>query len=463
MRVVTGRRQCEALALLAFFCVSMSACRSDAVAPRGGVPPIDQMTNLGTTIVDVNLKTGEVTTHPLESGASTAKGVDARFFGAPNTITHVFTLEGGAPSASHVFTLDDHIENAFSFPIGTHLPHATGVFPEDTMGVYVFVSIAPTVTAGCTPGPGCTVVDSGDGSFPFTSGTLQPYMFFKTILEAADGTPHHGLDFTDQSPANGGTGINYFRSLAFHATSGVTNFKFGVSASAAAVKPNDVRWKVTYVADSLPNRVGTGLTDLRSEPDWRVHASATAVTDTSIQTSGCTTGFSRCFQIISHTPASSGITDSISYFRSDSLGTTDSAFIAADVVMANLTPNVPSIFLGMQDRARGMLLGFSSNKVGFCDASGNYLSGAAAAMAFTGTSTSWRISKFGADSVVVYNGGTKVFNLAYANLPTATGVPTPTAFFSFGNRPLFKNGGANPTAVTSKWSDVVYEIGATIP
>jgi hypothetical protein len=460
MKVLTGRRQCEVLALLALFCASVSSCRNDAIAPRGGVPPIDQMANLGTTIVDVNLRTGEVVTHPLESAVSTAKGADARFFGAPGTISHVFQLEGGAPSAGNVFRLDDHIENVFSFPIGTHLPHPTGVFPQDTMGVYVFVSVAPTVTAGCTPGPTCTVVDSGDGAFTFTRPTPQPYMFFKTILEAADGTPHSGLDFTDQTSVGG---INYFRTLAFHASSGVTNFTFGVSVDAAVVKPNDTRWRVEYLADSLPNRVGTGLADLRSEPDWRRHASATAVTDTSIQTSGCAAGASRCFQIISHTPSSNGITDSISYFRSDSLGTTDSAYIAADVVMTNLTPNLPSIFLGMQDRAKGMLLGFSSNKIGFCDATGNYLGGAAGPTTFMSASTSWRISKFGADSVVVYNGGARVFNLAYASLPNALAVPVPTAFFSFGNRPLFKNGGGNPTAVTSKWTDVVYEIGATRP
>ncbi len=144
-----------------------------------------------------------------------------------------------APTAGNTFTLDDHIENAFSFPIGTHLPHATGVFPEDTMGVYVYMAILPTVTAGCTPSATCSVAaDSGeDGAFPFTTPTPQPYMFFKTILEATDGVAHKGLDFTDQSPANGGTGINYFRSFSFRANPGVTNFKFGVSVSAAVVNP----------------------------------------------------------------------------------------------------------------------------------------------------------------------------------------------------------------------------------
>jgi hypothetical protein len=465
MRVVTGRRQCEALALLAFFCVSMSACRSDAVAPRGGVPPIDQLTNLGTTIVDVNLKTGEVTTHPLESASTTAKGVDARFFGAPNTISHVFTLRNGAPSAGNTFTLDDHIENQFSFPIGTHLQHATGVFPEDTMGVYVYMSILPTVTAGCTPSATCSVAaDSGyDGAFPFTTGTPQPYMFFKTILEATDGVAHRGLDFTDQSPANGGTGINYFRSFSFRAKTGVTNFKFGVSVSAAVV--NDTRWKVTYVADSVPNRVGTGLTDLRSEPDWRVHGSAASVTDTSIQLTAavtCPAAAAHCFRIASASPSAGVPADSITYFRSDSLGQTDSAFISADVATSgNLRPNAPSVFIGMQDRHTQMLVGISSNKIGFCDAAGAFLGAPNAPVAFTNTTTNWRIAKFAGDSVVVYGGGTKAFSAVYSTLPAAPAFASPNAFIFFGNRALFNS--PNPTGVTSLWSDVVYEIGATIP
>jgi len=461
MKVVTGRRQCEVIALLAVFFASMTGCRNDAIAPKAGLPPIDQMTNLGTTIVDVNLETGEVVTHPLESSATTAKGVDARFFGAPGTISHTFQLEGGAPSAGNTYTLDDHIENLFSFPIGTHLPHATGVFPQDTMGVYVYMAILPIVTAGCTPSATCKVAaDSGyDGAFTFTSATPQPYMFFKTILEATDGTPHSGLDFTDQSTIGG---INYFRSFSFRASSGVTNFKFGVSVSAAVVKPNDTRWKVTYIADSLPNRVGTGLTQLRSEPDWRVQGSAVSVSDTSITTTGCATGATNCFQIISSTPTTLEPSDTITYFRSDSLGTTDSAYISTDLVVVNLQPTQPSIFIGMQDRVRTMLVGLSSNTVGFCDALNVFLTAPGTTNTITTSSVkNWRVAKFGTDSVNIYGDGTRLVTYPYSSLPTAPAVTFPTAFFSFGNRALFAS--PNPTAVTSLWSNVVYEIGATGP
>jgi len=460
MKVVTGRRQSEVLALLAVFCMSMTSCRNDAIAPRGGVPPIDQMTNLGTTIVDVNLKTGEVTTHPLESSAATASGVDARFFGAPGTISHTFTLRGGAPTAGNTFTLDDRIENAFSFPIGTDLMHATGVFPEDTMGVYVYMAILPTVTAGCTPSGTCSVAaDSGeDGAFPFTTPTPQPYMFFKTILEAADHAPHHGLDFTDQSNVGG---IDYFRSFSFRAKPGVTNFKFGVSASAAVVKPNETRWKVTYIADSLPNRVGTSLADLRSDPDWRRGASAGAVSDTSIVATGCPAGgTTKCLRISSVTPSNGALADdSLFYYRSDSVGTTDNAYISATVSVSGNKPNNPTVFIGMQDRVHLMLFGISQNKLGFCDGTGAFVG-----TPTTTTATSYRISKFGTDSVVVYLDGatTSTINVAYSTLPPAPAFATPNKFFWFGNRVQFASS-PKPSGDISLWSSVVYEIGVTGP
>ncbi len=439
--------------------LALGACHDDAMAPTRGVPPIDQMTDLGTYIVDVNLKTGAVVSYPAQTGTSASGSVDARFFGAFGTISHTFRLRGGAPTAGNTFTLDDHIENLFSFPIGTHLPHATGVFPEDTMGVYVYMAILPTVTAGCTPSATCKVAaDSGeDGAFPFTTPTPQPYMFFKTILEATDGTPHSGLDFTDQTSVGG---INYSRSFSFRASSGVTNFKFGVSVRAAVVKPNENRWLVTYVGDSLPNRLGTSLADLRSDPDWRVQGSAASVTDTSIITAGCTSGAAHCFRIISTTPSNAVPADSITYFRSDSVGTSDSAYIAATVAVSNLRPNSPSIFLGMQDRVKLIQVGITSNKAGFCNASNALISGGFGTINASKI-TSWRVAKYVADSVVLFGNGARVAKLAYSALPAAPSASLPTPFFFFGNRVLHTT--PAPTAVTSRWTSVSYEIGATSP
>ena len=439
--------------------ISLGACRDTGVAPAAGVKPIDGMTNLGTYIVDVNLKTGTVVAHESGIGGSSAHGgVDALFFGARGTISHSFRLRGGAPTAGNTYTLDDHIENMFSFPIGTHLAHAPGAFPEDTMGVYVYMSILPVVTAGCTPSVTCKVAaDSGeDGAFPFTSATPQPYMFFKTILEASDGIAHSGLDFTDQTSVGG---TDYFRSFSFRASPGVTDFKFGVSARAAVVKPNENRWLVTYVGDSLPNRLGTSLANLRSDPDWRVHGSVASVTDTSIVATGCPSGAAHCFRIITATPSGAVPTDSITYFRSDSVGTTDSAYIAATVSVTNLRPNTPAVFLGMQDHLKMIQVGIASNKAGFCDASSALISAGTATIS-SSTVTSWRVAKFAADSVVLYANGLRVAGLAYSALPAAPNA-LPRPFFFFGNRAF--NGNPTPTVVTSLWTLVSYEIGATTP
>jgi hypothetical protein len=189
-----------------------------------------------------------------------------------------------------------------------------------------------------------------------------------------------------------------------------------------------------------------------------VHGSAASVTDTSIVASGCPAAAAHCLRIISTTPSGAVPADTLIYFRSDSLGTSDSAYIAATVAMSNLRPNNPSVFMGMQDRVKLINVGFSSNKAGFCDASNLFLPGGSGG---SSSATSWRVAKFAADSVVLYGNGTRIVKVAYSALPTAPAVSLPTPFFFFGNRALDDN--PTPSAITSLWTLVTYEIGATSP
>jgi len=456
------KRQPVAVALLASSLGILAACSGEPSAPSRVVPPVDQMASLGTYIVDVNLKTGKVLEHAVASSPPTG-GVDARLYGAVGSIRHHFTLRGGVPSAGNTYTLEDRIENQFAFPIGTNGPHTVGTSPPDTMGVYVWMALAPFQITGCTAGPTCLVrTDSGaDGAYPFTSSTPQPYMYFKTVLEASDGVTGSGRDYTNQSPAAGGTGIDYSRAFSFRASTTVTGFTFGVSVSAALVRPTDLRWKVFYTGDSLPNRVGTSLADLRSDPDWRVRGSSAAVQDTSIVTTGCAAGTSPCFRIESSNPVLIfSPTDTILYFRSDSMGSSDNAYIAAVVAVANLQSGIPSVFLGMQDRNRLISFCLAADAVGFCDAAHAFVSGGSVALS-PSVVHSWRIAKFAADSVVIFGDGARQMKFIYASLPAAPSASASNPVFWFGNKVFASL--SSPTNVTSYWSSVVYEIGATSP
>ncbi|HMA02123.1 MAG TPA: hypothetical protein VKP02_07125, partial [Gemmatimonadaceae bacterium] len=405
-------RQMLAMFVLAF--TGLAGCHDAAVAPHRVPPPPDHLTNLGTVIVEVNTKTGEVTTHPYASASADAPpGVDAAIYGAASLIGHTFQLRNGTHTTT--WSLDDHIENFEPFAIGTRIPHTLATLPADTMGVYVFMSIAPTVLTGCTPNPTtCTVkADSGyDGNFAFTA-PAQPYIYFKTILEPNDGVLHSGQDFSGTAG-----GVNYFRTFSFRTSPGVTNFKFGVSVSAAFVQPNDTRWSVTYFGDSLPNRVGTGLADLRSEPDWRVRGSA--VFDTSIATAGCAgAGVTNCLRIQNKSPsAPPGTTDTLIYYRSDSLGTSDSAFMEATVADSGLVAGQPSVTFGMQDGVKAIAFGIASASAGFVQ-SGNAFVTNGSGVVNPATTTTWRIRKFAHDSVVAYADGVKIVNVPYASLPAA--------------------------------------------
>jgi hypothetical protein len=453
-----GRFNRSSLGALLVAASAMVGCSNDNLAPKMIPTPSGPMADMGTVMVHVNLKTGAITTHPVTSGSLRApSGVSAAYYGASALIGHRFQLEGGSGIGPNTYVLRDHIENLEPFAIGTHVAHAVGAFPQDTMGAYVFLTIGPVVTAGCTASPTCTVaLDTAyDGTFSFTAPDQQ-YMYFKTILEPNDNHPDEGLDFTDQSPANHGAGIDYFRKFGFRATPGVTDFVFGVSVSAAWVKPNENSWTVHYTGDSLPTRGDNSLDSLRSDPDWRVVGSKVA--DTSIAVTFCPLS-GNCLSI-RHAAPTTGVTDSLLYFRSDSLGQTDSAYIDAFIALSNLRPGNPSVYMAMQDPVKLISFGIASDKVGFTTGVNTFL-----ASSITSTSSvasgEFRVAKFGTDSVLGYVNGARKAKVLYSALPNVS-ASTPPRYFWFGNRVTFTSG-ANPTNVTSNWSSVVYGIGATSP
>ncbi|HEV7704293.1 MAG TPA: hypothetical protein VGO46_08370, partial [Gemmatimonadaceae bacterium] len=233
------------------------------------------MHNLGTTIFDVDMKSGKVTARAVAGSAPSVPGVSSRFFGTQAQIQYLFAgVDQGNPEGPVVtFNLHGNIANLLDFPIGTNSHYTSPNYPQDTIGIYAYYTLLPyNIKQGVIDCPSCTVtIDSADGAYPFTTVQPQPYQYWKAILDSGGTNAQAPGRFeTNQS---GIGGLNYFRRFSFRTTGGVSTFSFGVAIAAPWAEPSENRFKVHYISDSLPNRLS--LDDLRSEPDWRVLGSTT--------------------------------------------------------------------------------------------------------------------------------------------------------------------------------------------
>lgn len=460
-----GRMNRLMIGSLALSCAAVVGCRdTQSTAPHTVPTPSGTMRDLGTVIVHVDLRNHTVTTHPLSSTDKLPPGVSARFFGTKTQIEYALSEQSNTDlgNTDREYNIHAGFSNLMDFAIGTNSPHTYPVFPQDTMGVYVYyaIPIFNVVTLGgpCAA-PTCTVsIDSADGVFPFTTGTPQPYVYWKSILEGGGTNAQAPGPFQTNQSSFGG--INYFRRMSFRTHGNVSDFSFGIAMAAAWVEPNENRWKVFYVADSLPNRLD--LDHLRSEPDWRVLGSD--VNAATIQAPGCVAGSNACaLQIVSTTASSAP--ETLLYYRSDSLRAAQDGYISATMTA---TPSAgsatPSIFLGLKDPDKLVQLGVSGTLTGFTDASGAFIP------TFTvptdAARTSWRVSKVGTTSAAIYspaNNTVPLVTIPYASLPAAPARGLNPGdydhFFFFGNvtQPLVA------TDATSLWSTVTYEIGAAAP
>jgi hypothetical protein len=422
------------------------------------------MRDLGTVIVHVDLKNHRITTEPLSNSTQLPPGVSARFFGTTAQIEYILTEVSNTDlgATNRQYNIHPGVINLLTFAIGTNSPHATSIFPQDTMGVYVYYAIPPynvlNLGGPCPPATCSVRIDSADGVYPFTSPTPQPYVFWKTILEGGGAGAQGPGPFETKQDAIGG--IDYRRRMSFFTHGDVTDFSFGIAMAAPWVEPNENRWKVFYTADSLPNRID--LLHLRSEPDWRVLGTGGGAA--TIQAPGCVAGSNTCaLQIVSTT--ASAAPETLIYYRSDSLRASQDGYIAATMTPTpSALSTTPSIFLGLKDPAKLVQLGISSTLTGFTDASGAFIP--TFTKPTTGGRTSWRVSKVGTTSAAIYspaNSGVPLVTIPYASLPAA---PVRGAnpgdydhFFFFGN---VTQSVSSPDA-TSLWSNVNYEIGVLGP
>lgn len=412
---------------------ALAAC-GDA-SPRAASPapfapsvhPPAPLTRLRAT-VDVAAGTLSFEPPPRTESASLASGAPERaIYGDQGVTIRIYNsaVVTSAPVAGKkTYSANVGLQNLLGYRVGDE-QRATA--PADTMGIYVFVSGGPTVVSTSSACPACTVtVNNARGILDFNA-TNQLYWYWTEIL----------------GPAGGGADTTLFRKpWVFQADTAVTRFSFDVLVSAAWVSPNESVWKVNYPGDSLP--------DTQAEPRWRKNATVTATT---------TVGSG----IISL--GAPGSTDSVFYYRNDSVQTGTDALIEGRFRLDNGGGHgKPQIGLAIDDNVKfiGVFVSDSSQsagraQIGFIRTSsgGGFLAGAPMDTIVVKNFHAYQVRKYRSDSVTVWIDGARRLSLPYASLPASRGPALPSNFM-FGAR---APGGGN----TSTWDYVVYQIGKATP
>lgn len=344
------------------------------------------------------------------------QGVTVRIYNSPVTITN--------PSrpGKKTFSAPVGLRNLLAFPIGDEQGAGT---PADTMGIYVFVNSGPTVTgtsSSCSPA--CTVtVQNHHGTQAFNNPSQQYWHWPERV-----GATGAGSDTTLAR-----------RAWVFEADTQVTGFQFDVLVSAAWARPNETRWKIGFEGDSVPHTT--------AEPRWRRTTSGTAGTvtldspSTGIITLGTPNGASHWFS------------------RRDSVGSTISAYVEARVRRNSPLSGNPEVSFGIDDNNKFIAVGLGDDRVGFLKPDFSFLRSQ-----ITTTPASfhtYRIQKFGADSVQLLIDGTRADSRTYASFENSTNTTIPS-FFYFGG----PGSGSPPSSSggnSSSWDYVIYEIGVTQP
>jgi len=143
--------------------------------------------------------------------------------------------------------------------------------------------------------------------------------------------------------------------------------------------------------------------------------------------------------------------------RRDSVGPSTDAYMEARL-QVNGALSRPEVSFGIYDGTRFIGVGLSDTRVGFV-ANGFNATGNSVASATTGMQ-SYRIRKFGQDSVQLLINGARVLSKPYSDFALTR--PVSYSLFEFGN-PGLANGSASQSGNSSTWDYVIYEIGATQP
>ena len=369
--------------LRALAALALAGCADapTAATPAGRAPatPAAPATALELTAMraTVDVETGTMTLEPIANAplatASPALNgaVRGAIYGNQHVMTRVYNsgVTISAPAlGKKTYTANVGVRNLRPHRVGDE---QGGLLPADTIGIYVFVYSSPVVTrtsSACTVA--CTVtVKNAHGQLAFTAAA-QSYWHWNEILAAA-GLP--------------GDTTRTRKAWVFEADTQVTNFTFDVMVSAGWPAPDEMRWKVDYQGDSLP--------DTQSEPRWRILRVGTTGT------------YSAAAGVLLLQPANS---TEIGFYRRDSVGVNQNAYIEARIMWdgsANNNPTLAEPRIVLDDGVKYVALGVFRESAGLITSAGTLLGTPTAVV--RGSWNVYQLRKYAADSVVYFVNGVR--------------------------------------------------------
>ena len=399
---------------------ALIACDDGAEGTAPRVPTTVTSPAVQALRATVDFSKGTLSFDPLRAGpaARGSSAVSPAIYGDQGLTVRIYnsavTVTNPSSPGKKRYTANVGIRNLLAYPIGDE---QGGPAPADTSGIFVFMNGGPTVGRTSSPcAPACAVtIANAHGRLAFTAPN-QAYWYWNDRLAAFGG----GRDTTLTR-----------RSWTFEADTQVTSFTFDVLVSAAWPSPHQARWKIEFTGDSLPHTT--------SEPDWE----RTMVLTGTVSEDAANPG-----SVIITVP-SNGYHH---FLRRDSLGSATNAYMEARLIVNQANPK-PDVGFVLDDNVRLIAVGLTGTRVGFVDNAQNFLG-----TAITATTTSfqtYRLVKFGADSVQLLLNGSRVASRAYSGFSPSD--LRPYSYFQFGTP------GQAPGPNSSSWDYVAYEIGVTAP
>lgn len=403
-------------------------------------PAVLPSEGLGVVMASVD-GAGNVTVTPLQGTSSDlAPGVDGSIYGTQNVNVRVYAAAATVATQGNIktWTMKFGVRNLLPYPIGSN---QSGPIPNDTTGIFLAVIGGPTVTQTSTNCPGTCAMSivAYDGTGTFTAPN-QRYVYWRERLAA-------------KQPVAGADTVSARRTIQFTSPKQVTNFSFFLIVGADWPAPAQTNWSVFYNAptDSAP--------DQHAKPIWRTG-------HMSLSGSG-TESWSKTAGVDSLILANN---KDYYLFRRDSLAAATPAYFEAHVKVNNGGQFKPETVFGFLDGTRMAAVGMTSSQIGFVKyafLAKNILGHGLPQSNFVDstsvnatTSHTYRLRKFGSDSVTLEVDGVRRLGLTYSKLPTVA--LDSVAVFTTGPAEFFGDGSVSGNH-NSAWSVVTYGIGVTQP